>query len=94
MESRDNTSLSVLFKHRNDKPLLTNSRELHQDVESLIGRLSPPEVRDCHPRLQRSNTVVTNFDSEELKRIPGVTFETYIDLKMHSKLSHNVYVGL
>jgi len=75
------------------KTLLTSSsRELHEDVDSIIGGLFRPESRDALAGVQklRLNTTIL-FDCELTKRI-SACIEIYINLQKHRKAS--VYAGL
>ena len=73
---------------------LTSSRELHEDVELIIGGLSRPEIRDGLPRRQLLNSFVVLFDLEAAKRILGGSVEIYVDLSRCGKVGHNVDAGL
>ena len=66
------------------KALLT--RELHKDVESMIGRLFWPELPDMLP-IQHMNTIL-----HELTKRISMYIKIYIELQKHRKVT--VYAGL
>jgi hypothetical protein len=59
--------LSALFIHRNDRPLLTSSRELHKDVEPIKVTVSGWTRK--LPVRQLLNAFDVLIDSELSKRI-------------------------
>ena len=59
-------------------PLTSSTRELHEDVESMKGRLFLPELRDLLPP---RHVITIVFDCDLTKRIFSLSIKIYIDLQ-------------
>ena len=80
--------------HEQKATLLTNSRKLHKDAEVFIRGLLRPEFLDPPPCSQLFNAYVIIFDPEPAKGVCIMATEIDIDLKKHTKLSHNDNTGV